>query len=86
MWEAMLLLIMGGSKGGSGKKAGVLIHSALRSLPEIAGMRKGVKNENPAKIMEKRQKRGVPEGTPHLTDRMRFYQKKNPPTETIFVS
>jgi hypothetical protein len=29
-------------------------------------MRKGVKNENPAKIMEKRQKRGVPEGTPRL--------------------
>jgi hypothetical protein len=60
MWEAMLLLIMGGSKGGSGKKAGVLIHSVRRTLPEIAGMRKGVKNENPAKIIEKRQKKGCP--------------------------
>ena len=46
------------------------MHSARRTLPEIAGMRKGAKKENPAKIMEKDKKRGVPEGAPLLTDRM----------------
>jgi hypothetical protein len=50
-------------------------------------MRKGAKKENPAKIMEKRQKKRGARRHPSLkTDRIRFYQKKNPPTETIFAS
>jgi hypothetical protein len=73
-------------QGRARKKAGVLIHSARCSLPEIAGMRKGAKKENPAKIMEKRQKKGRPKAPPSQLIGVGFYQKKNPPTETIFAS
>jgi hypothetical protein len=46
MWKALLPLIMVGSKGGSEKKAGVLIYAARRTLAEIVGARKREKEKN----------------------------------------